>query len=123
MSNRKIPPLNALKYFEATARNGSFKGAAEELCVSVSAISHQIKQLESYLSTELFQRNARSIELTDVGKKYYPIVRQAFEKLSDGTIALLKPQDSNYLTVQLYSTIAIRWLIPKLPDFQKKSQI
>jgi LysR family glycine cleavage system transcriptional activator len=117
---RKIPPLNALKSFEATARNGSFHGAADELCVSVSAISHQIKQLESYLNMELFHRHVRSIELTEVGKKYYPVLRDAFERISDGTVALLKPQDSNNITIQLYSTIAIRWLIPKLPDFQQK---
>lgn len=117
---RKIPPLNALKYFEATARNGSFHGAAEELCVSVSAISHQIKQLESYMNVELFHRHARTIELTETSKKYYPIIRDALDRISDGTLAILKPQDSNNITVQLYSTIAIRWLIPRLPDFQQK---
>jgi LysR family glycine cleavage system transcriptional activator len=117
---RKIPPLNALKSFEATARNGSFRGAAEELCVSVSAISHQIKTLESYLNMELFHRHARAISLTESGKKYYPVLRDAFEKISDGTVSLLQPQASNNIIIHLYSTIAIRWLIPKLPDFQQR---
>ncbi|WNC67722.1 transcriptional regulator GcvA [Thalassotalea nanhaiensis] len=117
---RKMPPLNSLKCFEAAARNGSFNGAADELCVSVSAISHQIKQLESYLNIEVFHRKTRTIELTEAGKKYYPILRDAFERIADGTSALLKPQDSNTLTIQLYSTIAIRWLIPKLNKFNKQ---
>lgn len=119
-NKRKIPPLNALKSFEATARNGSFNGAAEELCVSVSAVSHQIKQLEAYLDIELFIRHARSIELTEGGRKYYPVLRDAFDKISEGTLSLLTPHDTNNITIQLYSTIAIRWLIPKLPDFQRK---
>ena len=117
---RKIPPLNALKSFEAAARNGSFHGAASELCVSVSAISHQIKQLEAYLNVELFNRQNRTIELTPAGAKYYPILRESFDLISHGTIKLLEPTDSKNLTLQLYSTIAIRWLIPKLPDFQQK---
>lgn len=117
---RKTPPLNSLKCFEAAARNGSFHGAADELCVSVSAISHQIKQLEVFLNLELFYRKPRTIELTEAGNKYYPILRDAFDRIADGTAALLKPQDSNHLTLQLYSTIAIRWLIPKLNEFHKK---
>ena len=87
---RKIPPLNSLKCFEAAARNGSFHGAADELCVSVSAISHQIKQLEAHLNLELFHRKTRTIELTEAGKKYYPILRDSFERIADGTLALLK---------------------------------
>lgn len=117
---RKIPPLNSLKSFEAAARNGSFHGAADELCVSVSAISHQIKQLEAYLNVELFNRQNRNIELTEAGAKYYPTLRESFDLISYGTTKLLEPKDSKTLTVQLYSTIAIRWLIPKLPDFQAK---
>jgi LysR family glycine cleavage system transcriptional activator len=117
---RKLPPLNALKYFEVVARKGTFYGAADELCVSVSAVSHQIKQLEEYLNLTLFDRLARKIELTEVGKKYYPILREAFDRIAEGTTAILKPQDSNTITVQLYSTIAIRWLIPRLPNFQNQ---
>jgi LysR family glycine cleavage system transcriptional activator len=117
---RKTPPLNSLKCFEATARNGSFHGAADELCVSVSAISHQIKQLETYLNLELFERKNRNIELTEAGKKYYPSLRDSFDRISDATASLLRPQNSNNLTIQLYSTIAIRWLIPKLNKFQQQ---
>lgn len=114
---KKIPPLTSLRSFEAAARKGSFKEAAEELCVSHSAISHQIKILENYLGVELFTRQARAVELTKLGKIYYPILRHAFDRIADGTALILSPQSSNILTVQLYSTFAIRWLIPRLPKF------
>lgn len=117
---KKIPSLNALKSFEAAARHGSFCNAADELCVSVSAISHQVKQLEQHLDLELFLRKTRSIELTKAGKQYYPVLRDAFDKIADGTEAILKPHQPDVLTIQLYSTFAIRWLIPKLPSFQEK---
>jgi LysR family glycine cleavage system transcriptional activator len=117
---KKIPPLNSLKSFEAAARHGSFKNAADELFVSVSAISHQIKQLEHVLNVELFIRKTRSVALTKIGKQYYPILRDAFDKIAEGTDQILTPTRSDVLTIQLYSTLAIRWLIPRLPDFQSK---
>ncbi|WP_417624897.1 transcriptional regulator GcvA [Paremcibacter congregatus] len=114
---RHIPPLNALKSFEAAARMGSFRDAAEELHVSHSAVSHQIKRLEEYLETELFIRHPRSVELSKAGKKYYPVLRDAFDRIAEGTKTLLKPHQRNVLTIQTYSTFAIRWLIQRLPDF------
>jgi LysR family glycine cleavage system transcriptional activator len=116
---RKLPPLNALKYFEVVARKGTFHGAADELCVSVSAVSHQIKQLEAFLDLDLFHRHARKIVLTEAGEKYYPALRDAFDRIADCTTSILKPHDPSTITIQLYSTIAIRWLIPKLPDFHR----
>lgn len=114
---KKIPPLTALKSFEAAARHGSFRDAAEELCVSHSAISHQIKLLETNLGVELFTRKARAVELTKLGKNYYPVVRDAFDRIAEGTDLLLSPKSPKVLTIQLYSTFAIRWLIPRLPKF------
>jgi len=116
---KKIPPLNALRSFEAAARHCSFRDAAEELCVSHSAVSHQIKLLERYLNVELFIRKARAVELTKAGKQYYPVLREAFERIAEGTEHLLAPQRPDVLTVQLYNTFAIRWLIPRLADFQR----
>ena len=75
---RVLPPLNALRSFEAAARHGSFKAAAEELCVSHSAISHQVKLLEQYLGMELFSRRSRAVELTRAGRAYYPVLRETF---------------------------------------------
>ena len=117
---RVLPPLNALRSFEAAARHGSFKAAAEELCVSHSAISHQVKLLEQYLGLELFSRRSRAVELTRAGRAYYPVLRETFDRLADSTALLLTPKRQDVLTIQLYSTFAIRWLIPRLPDFQAR---
>ncbi len=117
---RKIPPLNALRSFEAAARHCSFRDAAEELCVSQSAVSHQVKLLERYLDMELFVRKTRAVELTRPGKQYYLMLRDAFAQIADGTEQLLAPHRPNVLTVQLYNTFAIRWLIPRLADFQRQ---
>ncbi|MCH8303252.1 MAG: LysR family transcriptional regulator, partial [Proteobacteria bacterium] len=111
---KRLPPLNALRTFEAAARNGSFKHAAEELCVSHSAVSHQIKQLEQYLGVELFIRKARSVEISKLGRAYYPVLRGAFDRIAAGTERIFKPDIPGILTVQAYSTFAIRWLIPRL---------
>lgn len=116
--SKKIPPLNALKSFEAAARHCSFREAADELCVSHSAVSHQVKLLERYLGVELFVRKARAVELTKAGRMYFPVLRDAFDKIAYGTELLLAPQRNDVLTLQLYNTFAIRWLIPRLADFQ-----
>ncbi|MEH6549866.1 MAG: transcriptional regulator GcvA [Pseudomonadales bacterium] len=113
----RLPPLNALRSFEAAARNGSFKDAANELYVSHSAISHQIKSLERHLGVELFVRKSRSVELTKQGKMYYPVIRDAFDRIADSTELLLSPMKADILTITLYSTFAIRWLIPRMPSF------
>jgi LysR family glycine cleavage system transcriptional activator len=116
---RRLPPLTALKAFEAAARLGSFREAAEELSVSQSAISHQVKHLEEQLEIELFVRTPRAVELSVAGATYFPIVREAFDRIADGTKQLLSPQEENILTVQMYSTFAVRWLMPRLHTFQQ----
>ena len=112
----RIPSLNALRTFEAAARHGSFKGAAGELCVSHSAVSHQIKQLEQDLGVDLFLRKSRSVELTRLGRTYYPILRDAFDRIADGTELIVSSKVHSTLTLQVYSTFAIRWLIPRLSN-------
>jgi LysR family glycine cleavage system transcriptional activator len=116
---KKLPPLTALRSFEAAARHGSFRHAAEELCVSHSAVSHQIKLLEENLGVALFVRKSRSVELSKLGSIYYPILRDAFDLIAQGAERLRSPQSSAVLTVQLYSTFALRWLIPRLSSFYK----
>lgn len=115
---RPLPPLNALRAFEAAARHGSFRLAGDELCVSHSAISHQVKQLEQYFGLELFNRMTRSIELTPPGRTLYTVLRDVFDRVADCTDLLFTPRRRDVLTVRLYSTFAIRWLIPRLPRFQ-----
>jgi LysR family glycine cleavage system transcriptional activator len=116
---RKLPPLNALRAFEAAARHGSFKLAAEELTVSQSAVSHQIRSLEDYLGVHLFSRQIRAVELNRKGLLYYPILRDALDRISDATEMIVSDRLSSTLTVQVYSTFTIRWLLPRLAEFQK----
>ncbi|MEM8936291.1 MAG: transcriptional regulator GcvA [Pseudomonadota bacterium] len=118
---RKLPPLNALRSFEAAARLGSFKEAAGELNVSQSAVSHQIKLLEEVLGVDLFLRRPRSVELTAAGKSYHPTISQAFDHVAEGTRMLLRSQGDDVLTVQTYSTFAVRWLVPRLETFHREN--
>ncbi|MEE4109994.1 MAG: LysR substrate-binding domain-containing protein [Halieaceae bacterium] len=123
MTNRtgrtRLPSLNALRAFEAAARHLSLKDAAAELCVSQSAVSHQIKTLESQLGVVLFHRQARGVELTSKGKLYYPALRNAFDTLVEAT-ALIRGEDRHgILTLQVYATFAIRWLLPRVARFQQ----
>jgi len=90
------------------------------LCVSHSAVSHQIKKLEEYLGVDLFVRVARGVELSRTGRDYYPTIRAAFDRISDGTELILSLKAPGIVTVQVYSTFAIRWLIPRMPEFQAR---
>jgi LysR family glycine cleavage system transcriptional activator len=117
---RSIPPLNALRAFEAAARTGSFKQAALELHVSQSAVSHQIKHLEKVLGVKLFDRATRAVVLTEAGRTYLPFLQQAFDSISDGTRLLTRVTREDILTVRMYSTFAVRWLVSRLDRFQDR---
>ena len=117
---RSIPPLNALRAFEAAARTGSFKQAALELHVSQSAVSHQIKHLEKVLGVKLFDRATRAVVLTEAGRTYLPFLQQAFDSISDGTRLLTRVTREDILTVRMYSTFAVRWLVSRLHRFQDR---
>ncbi|TNE33065.1 MAG: transcriptional regulator GcvA [Alphaproteobacteria bacterium] len=118
--SRKLPPLNALRAFEAAARCCSFKLAAEELNVSQSAISHQVKHLEDYLQTTLFHRRTRAVELTPAGQKFFPFLQEAFDHMAEGTRLLARLDRDDVLTIQTYSTFAVRWLMLRLAKFEEK---
>jgi LysR family glycine cleavage system transcriptional activator len=117
-TRRRFPSLNALRAFEAAARHQSYKDAAEELCVSQSAISHQIKGLEEALGTALFLRRTRGVELTRKGRLFYPILRNAFDAIAEGTALVTEQGTASVLTLHVYSTFTIRWLLPRLARFQ-----
>ena len=117
---RRLPSLNALRAFEVAARNLSLKAAAEELNVSQSAISHQVKALEEYLGIALFVRKTRGVELTRKGRLYYPILRNAFDSIAEGTRLISQEHSASILTLQVYSTFTIRWLLPRLARFQEQ---
>lgn len=118
--SRKLPPLNALRAFEAAARNCSFKLAAEELNVSQSAISHQVKHLEDYLQATLFHRRTRAVELTPAGERFFPFLQEAFDHMAEGTRLLARMDRDDVLTIQTYSTFAVRWLMLRLARFEEK---
>jgi LysR family glycine cleavage system transcriptional activator len=118
--SRQMPPLTALRAFEAAARTGSFKYAAEELNVSQSAISHQIKNLEEILATNLFHRRTRSVELTAAGESLFPFLQEAFDHIAEGARVLMRLQRDDVLTIQTYSTLAVRWLMLRLERFNNK---
>lgn len=120
MPKRDLPPLRALTAFEAAARLGSFRAAAAELGITRSAVSHQIKLLEDRLGLALFRRDARRAELTTPGQAYFPTVRDAFDQIEAHTRAVRPTAVDNELTIQVYVTVAIKWLIPRLHDFERR---
>ena len=118
MGARAIPPLNSLRAFEAAARQRSFAAAADELCVSRSAISHQIHELEERLGTLLFRRTARRVELTETGAAYYPYLREAFDRIAQGTASIGHQSAGGELILQVYVGVMVKWLIPILSQDQ-----
>lgn len=117
---RRLPPLNALRAFEAAARRLSFTKAAEELCVTQAAVSHQIKGLEEWLGAPLFLRQNRALLLTEAGAAYLPSVKLAFDSLSDATDRLFRRDDSGALTVSTMPSLAAKWLVLRLGRFQER---
>ncbi|MEM7225373.1 MAG: LysR substrate-binding domain-containing protein [Pseudomonadota bacterium] len=113
----QLPPLPALRAFEAAARLGSFTAAARELNLTQAAVSHQVRTLESHLGFALFERLARSLRLTDMGTAYLPSVRQAFEALSTSTAGLFGPIGNRAITVRAPVSHAVLWLAPRLKSF------
>ncbi len=114
---RRLPPLNALKAFEASARNLSFTKAAEELFVTQAAISHQIKLLEEYLSIKLFMRRNRALLLTEEGQSYFLDIKDIFVNLHEATERLLNRGAKGSVTIAVTPSFAIQWLVPRLSDF------
>lgn len=115
----RLPPLNTLRLFEAAGRRLSFKAAAEELCLTPSAVSHGIQTLEDWLGVALFLRGNRSLSLTPAGEAYLPRVREALHSLALATESVPGRQPSGRLSVSAAPTFALRWLIPRLPAFRE----
>lgn len=120
MVRRTLPPLTTLRAFEAAARLVSFKAAAEELRVTQSAISHQVASLERSLGTPLFLRLPGRVELNEAGVIYFPVVQDALDKIAFTTDLIRQNNAPTSLTVQVYVTVAVRWLIPRLQTFKEK---
>ena len=114
----RLPAFAALRAFEAAARHLSFREAGDELCVTHSAISHQVKELERELGGPLFWRKGRRVELTDAGTTLFPVLRDAFARIGDTTAYLRQRSGAAELTLQVYVTVASRWLLSRLHRFE-----
>src|SRR5919202_5701869 len=111
---RRLPPLNALRAFEAAARHESFTRAAEELCVTQGAVSHQVKGLEARLGLKLFNRERQRLVITEAGRDYLAVVRDAFDRIALGTERLVQRQSPGVLTVSPSPDFAAKWLLNRL---------
>lgn len=116
---RRLPPLSALRAFEAAARHGSFKQAANELAVTPTAISHQIRSLEQYTGLTLFVRQVRKVVLTDAGLELYPVLRDGFNAFETVLQRLETAQARRRVIISATNAFMARWLAPRVADFQK----
>ena len=114
---RDLPPLNALRAFEAAARRLSFTAASEELHVTQGAVSRHVKNLENRLGVRLFHRRSHGLELTDAALRYLPVVRDSFDRLAAATAELRRPQLASVLTVSASPNFASKWLVHRLGAF------
>jgi LysR family transcriptional regulator, glycine cleavage system transcriptional activator len=114
---RELPPLNAVRAFEASARNCSFTRAAAELSVSQGAVSRHIACLEQWLQVKLFTRIHRGVELTPQGRVLFNVAKSTLDLLESGAAQLKRSPDENRLRLKLPPTFAMRWLVPRLVRF------
>src|SRR6266576_3277326 len=114
---RRLPPLNTLKFFEAAARHESSTRAAEELSVTQGAVSHQVKELESQLSVKLFNRERQRLVMTQAGRDYLAVIRDALDRIAVGTERLMQRRTSGGLTISTSPDFAAKWLVHRLGRF------
>ncbi|WP_257254316.1 LysR substrate-binding domain-containing protein, partial [Endozoicomonas sp. SESOKO3] len=115
-----LPPLRALVAFEAVARLGTIGAAARELCVTQAAVSQQLKSLEAFLNTTLFERSKRGVRLTSSAQHYQPIVSGSLAHLKLQTQILFGEQEADVLRLRVNQTFCHNWLIPRLDSFYQK---
>lgn len=115
---RRLPPLSALRAFEAAARHGSFKQAAQELAVTPTAISHQIRALEEYAGLTLFERRTRKVVLTDPGAQLYPVLRDGFDAFAAAMERLTRRRSRAHVTISATIAFTARWLVPRVTAFR-----
>jgi len=115
--SRRLPPLNALRAFEAAARNISFTRAALELCVTQGAVSRHVATLEDWAGAPLFVRGRYGIELTGAGQAYFREIKAALDQIEQASSQLQQQPDDRCLRIKISPTFAIRWLVPRLARF------
>lgn len=111
----KLPPLNALRAFEAAARHGGFIDAADELCVTRGAVSRHVKLLEEQLGVQLFLRNHRGVALTEAGRRFLPVLTEAFRRIAQEAEQI---SARKLLRIICPPTLSIRWLFTRLGEFR-----
>jgi len=117
---RRLPPLNALRAFEAAGRHLSFKRAAAELHVTQAAVSHQVRALEAQLGVELFVRLHRALRLTPAGARYLPALSEAFDRLHEASASVRARPARQRLVLSSVPSFGANWLVPRLGAFRKK---
>ena len=117
---RKLPPLNAVRTFEAAARHGSFKRAASELFVTHGAVSRQVALLEDWFGIKLFRRTPSQVNLTDAGEHYYREVTAILDRLAVVSMEVKEKAAPSVLRINAPPTFTMKWLIPRLNEFQRK---
>lgn len=115
---RRMPPMNALRAFEATARLGTLAKAARELCVTPSAVGHQVRALEEWFGTTLYEGAGNARRLTSAGERLARELGASFDQINDACRKLTKSNRATELHVNVTPTFAIRWLVPRLGRFQ-----
>ncbi|WP_087026094.1 LysR family transcriptional regulator [Thaumasiovibrio subtropicus] len=113
----KTPPLKAVQAFEVVARLNSFSTAAEQLHITQSAVSHQVKLLENYLGEALFVRQGRKLSMTTVGERYYDEISGAMQTIATAT-QRVRDGEKGAIRLAIYSSLAVKWLVPHLENFR-----
>ena len=114
---RPLLPLNALRAFEGAARHLNFSRAADELSVTPGAVSQQIRLLEDTIGGPLFKREAKGLQLTDLGRAAVPLLREGFDRLMDASALLREPPRRRQVSVSVAPSFAAKWLMPRMDDF------
>jgi len=117
--NRRFLPLSALRAFEAAARLGSFKAAAEELAVTPTAISHQIRGLEQHVDAPLFSRQVRRVTLTQAGARLYPVLRNGFDDFQVALDRLIESRRRPQVVISATNAFTAKWLLPRMGAFRR----
>ncbi|OZI44006.1 LysR substrate-binding domain-containing protein [Bordetella genomosp. 4] len=115
---RRYLPLSAFRAFEAAARLGSFKAAANELSVTPTAVSHQIRGLESQTGLVLFHRQVRKVSLTETGMRLYPVLRDGFDAFEATLARLMQQSARTQVCISATNAFTVKWLVPRMADFR-----
>jgi LysR family glycine cleavage system transcriptional activator len=117
---RILLPLNALRVFESAARHLSFSRTAEELAVTPGAVSQQIRQLEDIIRAPLFKREAKGLQLTDLGRSAAPLVAEGLDRLRDASALMREPPRRRQVSISVAPSFASKWLMPRMDDFHRQ---